>query len=198
MSTKIPKPGAAARRSPARRPPARRARPVRFESLVAELLRDLDEGGGRAFEDRLRSACARAAGHFRATRLEVVPLTARAARPLRRGARTVTLEIPLSERTGEAGPRHALVARRPGEPWTDPEIGRLQLIGALFAATLRQSAFELELRESQVWLYLAMESATFGTWDWDVASDRVRFIAPFNRSEGAPEIRETRGRTGSG
>lgn len=193
MTTQSRKPSAAAGPTAARRASARGARRDRFEALVGELLHDLEGNAGVAFEEGLRSACARAASHFRATRLEIAPQRAPADNPSPGGGRASVLEIPLATRSCGATPGFALVAERPGEPWTESELGRLRLIGALFAAHLRQRTIELELHESEVWLYVAMESATFGTWDWDITSDRVRFIAPFSRLEGMPQIRETIG-----
>jgi len=166
---------------------------VPFEAVLAELLCDLDAAGGGPPAARIDRALGRAGHHFGARRIEILPLGAGGPEAGAGGARSARIAIPLFDRRQDREPRSALVAERPGREWRAAEVRRLRLVAALIAAALRQSEAEFELRESQIWLYLAMESATFGTWDWHIPTDRVRYTAPFDRTRGTPEIRETEG-----
>jgi signal transduction histidine kinase len=57
-----------------------------------------------------------------------------------------------------------------------------------------QRRAESELQDSREWLLTALESAKIGVWDWDVATDKVRYISPFSAPAGNTlELHETTG-----
>jgi signal transduction histidine kinase len=184
--------GRAARKRTAGAPPPERE-VSRFEALLVELHGLLAAGTGKTRASSIRAALDRVARHFVASRVEISTGETGSGSAGDGRFEAGRVELPLAAASAAGAPRASLVAERPGRPWTAREREQLQLVACLVGGVLRQQRFELELRESQIWLFMALESATIGTWDWDIDSDRVRYITPFDRGAAAPEIRETVG-----
>ncbi|MCU0305710.1 MAG: ATP-binding protein [Thermoanaerobaculales bacterium] len=106
---------------------------------------------------------------------------------------TPILEVPVAVVGREPIATIALYGTDRESPWTDIDASRLGLAAWTVCEVLRNQRVELELREKQIWLLMAMESASVGVWDWDVGNDRVRFISPFDEHGTGLRIRETEG-----
>lgn len=106
---------------------------------------------------------------------------------------TPILEVPVAVVGREPIATIALYGTDRESPWTDLDASRLGLAAWTVCEVLRNQRVELELREKQIWLLMAMESASVGVWDWDVGNDRVRFISPFDEHGTGLRIRETEG-----
>lgn len=154
-----------------------------FEASLSLLLRRLR--AGNALDEALEPI---------ARRFEADTVQARLGSPrarVRKGPGRVV--VPLHIRGPQHATSDAFVAERRGRAWSRLEVERLHVVAGIVESHLRLGAFEREALENRVWLYLALESGGVGTWDWDVATDRVRFLTPFHRTGGVPEVRETVG-----
>jgi signal transduction histidine kinase len=87
----------------------------------------------------------------------------------------------------------ALFAPQRAGSWTDRDARQLRIAAQPICEALCRVKAASELREQQIWLLMAMESATVGVWDWDLASDRVRFVSPFDARGDGLRVRETEG-----
>lgn len=85
----------------------------------------------------------------------------------------------------------ALIGTGRPTPWTDRDADRLRLAAWTLCEVLRGHRIESELREQQIWLLMAMESAAVGVWDWDLTSDRVRYVSPYEARGDGFRVRET-------
>jgi signal transduction histidine kinase len=103
------------------------------------------------------------------------------------------LEVPVAVAGHEPIGTAALHAPGRKEPWTDRDADRLRLAAWTLCDVLQKQRIESELREQRIWLLMAMNSAVMGVWDWDVASDHVRFVSPFDARCDGLRIRETTG-----
>lgn len=61
--------------------------------------------------------------------------------------------------------------------WSELDARRLRVAAQTVCEALRRCKAESELDEQRIWLMMAMDSARVGVWDWDVASDRVRYVS---------------------
>lgn len=172
---------------------AREGKLTRFESLLSGILASLEGDASTPLDTRVREALELVTRHYRAQRVEILRSepTAVGGDGLPSAGARVALPLMVSSTPG--APAQLLFCERGDATWSQREKAQLGLVANLFAGALRQREFELELLESQVWLFMALESATIGTWDWDLASDRVRYITPFDRYDAVPEVRETSG-----
>lgn len=83
-----------------------------------------------------------------------------------------SLCIPL---TSGSGIRHSIVLQsmRQEMNWPEEYVPRLRTIGEIFVNALERKEADLKLRESEARLALAVESASLGLWEIEVASGRV-------------------------
>ncbi|MFO0577556.1 MAG: PAS domain S-box protein [Polyangia bacterium] len=61
----------------------------------------------------------------------------------------------------------------PGYVWPEALIQRMQLLAQIFANALHRQHTELALKRNQTRLQLALDAASVGIWEWDIAQDRV-------------------------
>ncbi|HSL16616.1 MAG TPA: ATP-binding protein [Methylomirabilota bacterium] len=104
---------------------------------------------------------------------------------------TPDLEVPIAVVGREPIGTAALVGTGRTTPWTDRDADRLRLAAWTLCEVLRGHRIESELREQQIWLLMAMESAAVGVWDWDVASGRVRYVSPYDARGDGFRVQET-------
>lgn len=103
----------------------------------------------------------------------------------------VTEEIELGPERGLG--TAALFKRQGAGAWTDRDARRLRIASRAVCEALCRQQAESEHRERRIWLLMAMEAATVGVWDWDVASDRVRFVSPYDTHGERVRVQETGG-----
>jgi signal transduction histidine kinase len=106
---------------------------------------------------------------------------------------TPILEVPVAVVGRKPIATIALYGAARAKPWADVDAVRLRLAAWTVCQLLRNQRIELELQERQIWLLMAMESASVGVWDWDLGNDHVRFVSPFDEHGNGLRFRETAG-----
>jgi signal transduction histidine kinase len=76
--------------------------------------------------------------------------------------------------------------------WTDRHARQLGIAARAVSEALCRQRAESELREQQIWLVMAMESASVGVWDWDLENDSVRFLSRSDEHGDGLRIQHTR------
>jgi len=165
--------------------------PGSFEGLLERLLQALHGSADR--QAGINEAVDLMAAYFSAERVVVsVPgCTSPAVDESPTGEPDLEEEIFLGP--GEGVGRASLFGSECAGSWTDRDARQLRIAAATVCEALCRFKAESELREQQIWLLMAMESATVGVWDWDVASDRVRYVSPADARVGGTQVLETRG-----
>lgn len=105
------------------------------------------------------------------------------------------LEVPISTSEGDERATAALFGVHGRTAWSEGDVRQFRIAAEIIAEALRRIAAESELGEQQIWLLMAMESAAVGVWDWNVATDRVRFLALSDARTDGPLVQETRAST---
>ncbi len=165
--------------------------PGSFEGLLERLLKALHGSADR--QAGIDEAVDLIAAYFSAERVVVsVPgCTSPAVEGSPAGQPDLEEEIFLGP--GEGVGRAALFGSGRAESWTDRDARQLRIAAETVCEALYRFKAESDLREQQIWLLMAMESATVGVWDWDVASDRVRYVSPADARVGGIQVLETNG-----
>jgi two-component system, LuxR family, sensor kinase FixL len=102
----------------------------------------------------------------------------------------VTEEIELGPERG-IGTAALFGSQRAGS-WTDRHSRQLGIAARAVSEALCRQRAESELREQQIWLVMAMESASVGVWDWDLENDSVRFLSRSEEHADGLRIQHTR------
>jgi signal transduction histidine kinase len=165
--------------------------PACFEALLERVLGELHRSAD--LQTGVQAALGQIAAHFSAQRAMVtVP---GCPTPVMEGASDaapeVMEEIDLGPQRG-IGTAALFGLQRSGS-WTDRDARQLRIASLALCEALCRRHAESEHREQGIWLLMAMEAATVGVWDWDVAGDRVRFISPYDAHGGRVRVQETEG-----
>jgi signal transduction histidine kinase len=146
-----------------------------FEELLERVLGELHRSAD--LQTGVQTALGRIAAHFSAERAMVtVPgCPAPVMEESSDIAPDVMEEIELGPQRGLG--TAALFGLQCAGSWTDRDARQLRIAAWMVCEALCRQRVESELREQQIWLVMAMESASAGVWDWDLENDSVRFLS---------------------
>lgn len=164
------------------------ARTSSFEQLLEEMSRELDAHAGGA--DAGQRALDHVADFFGAESVIVrveSGLEARSGAEDEGSAKAAEpdLRVSISGITHEIRGSAELHAKKPGQD-TDADAERLRVAAWTLVESLRRTELLASLKEERQQVLMAMMSATTGTWDWDLRSDRVSYLTP-HANKGRPQ-----------
>jgi C4-dicarboxylate-specific signal transduction histidine kinase len=161
-----------------------------FEALLERVLAELHRSAD--LQTGVQAALGQIAAHFSAQRAMVTvpgcptPVMERASD----AAPEVMEEIDLGPQRG-VGTAALFGLQRSGS-WTNRDARQLRIASRALCEALCRQSVESELREQQIWLVMAMESASVGVWDWDLENDSVRFLSQSDEHGDTLRVQQTR------
>ncbi len=142
-------------------------------------------------QERLRTALDLIAAYFSAERAVVTVAGWTGAEPTGTRAGKPDLRQEIFPASDDRAGAISLFGSDGAAPWTDRDLVQLRIAARTVADALLRFKAESELREQQIWLLMAMESATVGVWDWDLATDRVRYLSLDDEHGDGLQVQET-------